>query len=297
MRTSMSQPRQVLPGQFYMLTRRCAQRMFLLRPDDATNNAFIYCLALAAIKFGVEVLFTLAESNHHHTIIFDRYGHVSAFLEHFHKLVARSQNALRGRWENFWAAQEPCVTRLLDRDAVIDKLIYAAINPVKDRLVERVHHWPGVNTWSAFVHRRSITATRPRHFFRASMPAQATLKLVIPPELGDAGEVVREVRERVEVIEEQVRTERMANGASVIGRRRVLAQSWKDCPTSFEPRRERRPRFAGKPEVRIPALASYRAFLWAYRYARDRWRRGLDAVFPAGTYWLTRFAHVQVAAT
>jgi hypothetical protein len=35
-----------------------------------------------------------------------------------------------GRWENLWAAQEPCVTRLLDRDAVIDKLIYAAVNPV-----------------------------------------------------------------------------------------------------------------------------------------------------------------------
>ena len=280
-----------------MLTRRCAQRMFLLRPDDATNNAFIYCLALAAIKFGVDVLFTLAESNHHHTIIFDRHGHVSAFLEHVHTLVARSQNALRGRWENFWAAQEPCITRLLDRDAVIDKLIYAASNPVKDRLVERVHQWPGVNTWSAFIHQQSIKATRPRHFFRASMPAQVTLDIVIPPELGDAADVVREVRAGVEAIEERARTERIESGAGVIGRRRVLEQSWKDSPTSFEPRRERRPRFAGAHHVRIPALASYRSFLWAYRHARNRWRRGLEAVFPAGTYWLTRFAHVQVAPT
>lgn len=280
-----------------MLTRRCAQRTFLLRPDDATNNAFLYCLALAAIKFGVDVLFTLAESNHHHTIIFDRHGHVSAFLEHFHKLVARSQNALRGRWENFWAAEEPCVTRLLDRAAVIDKLVYAACNPVKDRLVERVHHWPGVNTYSAFIQRRAIKVTRPRHFFRVSMPAEVTLDLLIPPELGDSADVVREVREGVEAVEAQVRAERMATGASVIGRRGVLEQSWKDCPTSFAPRRQRRPRFAGAPEVRLPALASYRSFLWAYKYARDRWRRGLDAVFPAGTYWLTRFAHVQVAPT
>jgi hypothetical protein len=280
-----------------MLTRRCAQRMFLLRPDDATNNAFIYCLALAANKFGMNVLFTLAESNHHHTIIFDRHGHVSAFLEHFHKLVARSQNALRGRWENFWAAQEPCVTRLLDRDTVIDKLIYAASNPVKDRLVERVHQWPGINTWVPFVHQRSITATRPRHFFRASMPAAVTLELAVPPELGDAAQVVREVREGVEAIEAQMRTERMADGSNVIGRRRLLEQSWKDCPTSFERRRERRPRFAGATHVRVPALASYRSFLWAYKHARDRWRRGLDAVFPAGTYWLMRFAYVQVEPT
>lgn len=293
----MSQPRQVLPGQFYMLTRRCTQRMFLLRPDDATNNAFIYCLALASIKFGVDVLFTLAESNHHHTIIFDRHGHVSAFLEHFHKLVARSQNALRGHCENFWAAQEPCVTRLLDRDAVIDKLVYAASNPVKDRLVERVHQWPGVNTWSAFIQRRSIKASRPRHFFRASMPAEVTLDLVIPAELGDAAEVVREVRQGVETIEEQVRTERRQSGAGVIGRRRVLEQSWKDSPTSFEPRRERRPRFAGSVGVRVPALESYCLFLSAYKHARDRWRRGLETIFPVGTYWLTRFAHVQVEAS
>lgn len=120
---------------------------------------------------------------------------------------------------------------------------------------------------------------------------------MIPKELGDAAEAVREVREGVEAMEERLRAERIESGKRVIGRRRVLEQSWKDCPTSFEPRRERRPRFAGASHVRLPALASYRSFLRADTYARDRWRRGLDAVFPAGTYWLTRFAHVQVAPT
>jgi hypothetical protein len=31
-------PRQVLPRQFYLITRRCSQRQFLLRPDAVTNN-------------------------------------------------------------------------------------------------------------------------------------------------------------------------------------------------------------------------------------------------------------------
>jgi putative transposase len=70
----MSKPRQVFTGQFYLITRRCTQRLFLLRPDDATTNAFIYCLAVAAQRFGNEVLLSVAESNHHHTVIFDRYG-------------------------------------------------------------------------------------------------------------------------------------------------------------------------------------------------------------------------------
>ena len=70
----MSLPRQVLPGQFYLVTRRCTQRQFLLRPDAATNNAFTYCLIEAAQRTQVEVLLPCAMSNHHHTVIFDRYG-------------------------------------------------------------------------------------------------------------------------------------------------------------------------------------------------------------------------------
>ena len=41
-------PCEVIPGRFYMVTRRCTQRQFLLRPDAETNNAFLYCLGVAA---------------------------------------------------------------------------------------------------------------------------------------------------------------------------------------------------------------------------------------------------------
>jgi hypothetical protein len=40
-------PRQVVPGRDYMVTRRCSERRFSLRPDEDTNNAFVYCLVLA----------------------------------------------------------------------------------------------------------------------------------------------------------------------------------------------------------------------------------------------------------
>lgn len=270
--------------------------MFLLRPDEATNNAFIYCLTVAASLFGIDVLYTMVESNHHHTVIFDRCGYVSAFLEHFHKLVARSQNALRGRAENFWASGEACVTRLLDRAAVIDKIIYAATNPVKDGLVQRVHHWPGANSFAAFAYQREITATRPLHFFRklGSMPKKVTLHVTIPPELGPAEDVIREVCAGIEDVEKRFAAERIKTGVRVIGRRQILAQHWNDGPSSVEPRRKLRPRFAGCLDVRIPALASYRAFQYAYKRARKQWLAGLDVLFPAGTYWLSRFAYVAV---
>jgi hypothetical protein len=58
-------PRQVLSRQFYLITRRCAQRLFLLRPDPATNNAFLYCLITAALRCEIDVLLPCAMSNHY----------------------------------------------------------------------------------------------------------------------------------------------------------------------------------------------------------------------------------------
>ena len=194
----MSRPRQVLPAQFYLITRRCTQRQYLMRPDDETNNAFIYCLVEAAQRFEIDILMTVAEPNHHHTPIFDRHGRFPEFIEHFHKMFARSQNALRGRWENFWAAEEPCVTRLVDRETVIAKMVYTAANPVKDGLVERVHHWPGVNGYKFLLSGRPLRARRPRHFFRnpGPMPESVELYLTIPAELGTIDDVRAEVRAR-----------------------------------------------------------------------------------------------------
>ncbi|MEO7733083.1 MAG: hypothetical protein ABIY55_19125, partial [Kofleriaceae bacterium] len=99
-------------------------------------------------------------------MIFDRFGRYPEFVEHFHKMFARSQNALRGRWENFWPSEQVCVVRLVDREDVMDKLVYTATNPVKDGLVDKVHHWPGVNGLGALLAGRPLRAHRPWHFYR-----------------------------------------------------------------------------------------------------------------------------------
>jgi REP element-mobilizing transposase RayT len=290
-------PRQVLPRQFYLITRRCTQREFLLRPDTATNNAFLYCLISAALRCEVEVLLPCAMSNHYHVVIYDRLGRYPEFIEHFHKLVARSQNALRGRWENFWATEQTCVVKLVGRDAVIDKLVYAATNPVLDDLVDRVYHWPGVNGFGALVGGRTLHATRPLHFFRrdGAMPEELEMRVTIPPELGCAADVVSELRERVRAVEDERAAERQRTGRRVLGRRAVLAQSWRGRPTNCEPRRNLRPQVASRSLwARLEALLRNRAFAAEYADARERWRTGVSAVFPPGTYWLQRFASVLV---
>jgi hypothetical protein len=272
----------------------------VLRPDPETNNAFTYCLIEAALRFEIEVLLPCAMSNHHHTVIYDRAGRYPEFVEHFHKLFARSENALRGRWENFWSSEQVCVVRLIDREAVIDKLVYTASNPVQDHLVDRVHHWPGVNGLAALLHGRTLRARRPLHFFRPDgpMPDEVEMRLTIPPELGPEVEVLAELRQRVHAVEAEHEAERRRTGRQVLGCRAVLQQSYRAYPSSVEPRRNLRPQVAGRSKwSRIEALLRNRAFIEEYARARQAWREGSQVAFPLGTYWLRRFANVVVAQT
>ena len=293
----MSIPREVLPGHTYMITRRCTQRQFLMRPDPETNNAFIYCLAEAAARHGIQVLFTVAMSNHHHTGIYDPAGNYPAFLEHFHKLFAKCQNALRGRWENFWASEQTSVVRLVDSNDILDKMTYALTNPVKDGLVERAHHWPGVTSLAYLVRGAPLVASRPKHFFRedGSMPDAVTLSFAQPKELEHltAAEFASLVTKRIREREERSLNERRQTGTPVLGRRAVLKQRWSDRPTTREPRRGLDPRVAARSKwSRIEALLRNKTFRDAYAAARTSFQQGVrDVLFPAGTYWLRRFAN------
>jgi hypothetical protein len=46
---------------------------------------------------------------------------------------------------------------------------------------------------------------------------------------------------------------------------------------------------------RIEALLRNRAFVAAYKAARQAWQNAAEATFPLGTYWLRRFANVPIA--
>ncbi|HEX7840065.1 MAG TPA: hypothetical protein VF469_21460 [Kofleriaceae bacterium] len=66
------------------------------------SDCQIFCLIDAALRCEIDGVLPCAMTNHYHAVIYDRVGRYPEFIEHFHKLLARSQNALRGRWENLW---------------------------------------------------------------------------------------------------------------------------------------------------------------------------------------------------
>jgi REP element-mobilizing transposase RayT len=290
-------PRHIVPGKIWLLTRRTSQRQFLLRPDEAMNQTFLYVLADAVARYGIRLLGVCVEASHEHLVFEDPRGEAVEFYEHLHKFVAKAGNALRGRSEHFWSSAPPSLVELVEPGDVLDKLVYCLTNPVKDYLVERVHHWPGVNTLSALLNDRRIVCKRPRHFFSAdgSMPEELTLELSIPCSLGDPEAFRRELRARVAAVEAAAAESRGRTGRRVLGRRAILEQDWRARPSSTEPPCEVRPVIAAKnPAARAAAMERLREFIGRYRRARDAWLAGLAASFPFGTYWLRRFGGVTV---
>ena len=99
----MTAPRQVLKGSTYLVTRRCSQRQFLLKPSEITNAIFKYVLAVAARRYHIQVHAYCVLSNHFHLVVTDPGARLPAFAQMLASLVARAMNASWGRWESFWA--------------------------------------------------------------------------------------------------------------------------------------------------------------------------------------------------
>jgi hypothetical protein len=281
-----------------MITRRCSERRYFLRPDEDTNNAFVYCLALAATRAKVQVTFSVALSNHHHTGIHDPEGNFPIFTEHFHGLLARCQNAHLGRFEGFWSSEPTSVVHLVEPNDILDKMTYAFTNPTAADLVDTVEEWPGVTTFAATVAGGHMTATRPKHFFRddGDMPELVNLAIVRPHGFQDLGqnEWARLVTESVRAKEVDHRQRRAAQGIMVLGRTRILAQNPFHCPDSHALRFKMNPRVAAKNKwARIEAHLRNRGFIERYRDAFRCHMAGLaNVVFPFGTFFVRKFAKV-----
>jgi hypothetical protein len=289
-------PRPIFPGETVMITRRCTQRQYLLAPDPAVNQTYLYSLGLAAARSGVDLVHATTMSSHEHVIGHDREGTRVELYQHHHALVARATNALRGRFENMWSSEQTSVVRLVEVDDLVEKVVYAATNPVTAGLVARVHHWPGVNTLRALLEGEPIVVKRPRHFFSEDMPEEVTLTFALPPELGDPAPILARIRARVAEVEAAEDARRAATGARVLGRRAIRQQSWRDRPSTREPRFGMKPQVAARNRwARVEALQRNADFLAAYVEARLRWRTGLPTRFPPGTYWLLVHAFVRVA--
>ncbi|MEM1033156.1 MAG: hypothetical protein AAGN82_22620 [Myxococcota bacterium] len=289
----MSLPRCVLPGKTYIVTRRCSERRFFLRPCAAVRQVVMFLLAVAAMRFGIRIHAAMVMSNHHHIVFTDVHGNYPEFLCHLHKLSAKCLNAHWGRWENLWSTEQTSVVELTDAASVLDKVAYTLANPVTADLVERVADWPGASSWNARDGRK-VTTRRPGWYFDANgtMPEVATMRFEVPPAFAGMSRATwaKLVQGEVSRRERAAARARRERGVAVLGFQAVLAQSAFASPTTPAPRRTMSPRVAGRNKWRrIEALQRNRRWLDAYRSAFRQLQQGIrDVLFPAGTYLLAR---------
>lgn len=288
----MTAPRRIVQGTSYLVSRRCTQREFLLKPSKLSNHIFKYVLAVAAARFGVLIHAACVMSNHVHLVVTDTRANLPEFTRVLDGVVAKAMNALYGRWESFWAPASYSAVALTSPEDVVEKTAYTLANPAAAHLVERGEQWPGVWSDPRSIGGPGERIERPSHYFakNGSMPDVETLAFCTPPGFDSAEAFQAIVLARLTQLEASAAAEREAAGWAVLGARRVLKQKHTARPTGSEAHRGLNPRIAARDKwKRVEAIGRLTSFLMAYREAVLRFWRGERAVlFPYGTY-LMRF--------
>ena len=286
-------PRQILPNQTYLITRRTTQRLFLLRPSPKVNACIRYCLALALKRSGVKIHVAVFLSNHYHLIVTDPQANLPVFTEELNKLLARSLNCLHQREENFWSGgDQTSYVRLESEHDVLAKCVYALANPTAAGLVAYGSEWPGVRLFC----KGSYLAKKPKFFFRSEedggLPDRMTLELTPPPIGVPAKRCDDVVKQAVAAREKQLRTQAKLKGRRFLGAAAVKAQSIDSRPRTPTLRGDISPRLACRDKWRrIEKLLELKQFVHEHKERRKEFLGGDRAVvFPAGTYrFVTQF--------
>ena len=296
----MSRRRIIKNGKTWALSRRSTRRHYLFNPDEARHieQAYWYCLAVAANKHGILVHAACLMSTHAHEVVTDTRSELSRFLQLFHLNFARCTKAIRGWPAEVFDKEETSCVHLRTPEAMIESVAYLIANPVEALAVRYAKDWPGAQTLPRHLGARTIRANRPDFYFRPGnreYPDVVELELHMPAALQcDYGtELARErIAERVRERQHQAWQEAKRKGRSFVGPRRVLKLSHTKRANSYEPFGSLNPRFAvaGNPEAAAEARRELRLFNTQYDDALVAWTAGdRTGVFPEGTWWMRVF--------
>ena len=239
----MSLPQRRLPGTTYMVTRRCSERRFFLRPEAIVTQVFKFVLAYAAAKTGMQVHEVIVLSNHFHMVITDPHARLELFMNRLNSLTARALNCFRRRGENFWSPDSYNAVELIGEEAVWEKLTYVAVNAVRAGLVRDPLDWPGFRTTPEDMLGNRVSALRPGEFFSEEMPEKTELRLCPPPALAhlEPADIEAELKRRIEAEASKIRRARKKSKLGWMGRRKILAQRVDESPGGTFPTRRTKP--------------------------------------------------------
>ena len=289
----MTPPRQILPGQTFEISCRTHGRVFRFLPTWQIKQLMLYVLALGAERYNVSVYGVVLMANHYHLLGRDNDGVLPDFVRYVNSTLARAINALQGRDDGVWSADGYGLLRPQSDEDLVARMVYLMANPVEAGLVRRAVEYPGVVTLPSHVG-TSTVIERPDFFFREGgpTPKQVTLRIEAPPGFGGVEAWRQRIAEGLRECERACLKERREAGLGTGGGSKALRVRVGEAPATREQWFRMRPSIAAREKaVRIAAIRALRAFREAYLAAWTRFRDGeTDVEFPAGTWWMVRYA-------
>ena len=288
----MSRPRSILPGTTYLITRRTVRRMFFLTPSPVVNQILLFCMARAAVQYGVKIHAFAFLSNHFHIVLTDPDANIARFMHWMDLYSAKCLNAHYGTWGTVWDPVSYGCVETVENDDVLEKIVYTLANPVAAGLVRWGNEWPGLRSRPEDIGKREFVANRPSVYFDAhgNVPMEARVALDKPEQFADlTDEEFRQIAlKRYEKREKEIHKAFKAERRDFLGSRKARKQSPLDSPSTHERKRSMNPRIACRRKwPRVAAIERLKAFLHEYREALRQFRAGQRSViFPPGTFWM-----------
>lgn len=300
----MSEPRQIVPGTTYFVTRRTVGRQYLFTPDEKAVllQAYWYLTAVLASELGILVHAAQVLSTHMHEVLTDTRGVLPDFLSQRNRLFANLVKRFRKWPEEVFSAAGVSAIVLRDEEVVLRHLGYTLANAVEAGLVCRPEDWPGVTVAATDIGTRVIRVRRPNIYLSSKnsrWPEFAEIEITIPPclaEMFGAIEARRLIVSAVSLAVEKARSHARRAGRLAGKVERLFHIAHTRRATTPEPVRERKSFVAAADDaIERRALDERRQFLIQYRIAREEFRAGRrEVVFPFGTWKMRRDLGVAV---
>ncbi len=292
------------------VTTRTIGGHYLLPPTPSFASTVIGVLARGKELHPVQLHAVVMLSNHMHLLITPAHTEeLASFMGFVNGNIAKEALKIHEEdWEDkIWGHRYHGIVISNEVKAHLDRFRYLVGHGVKENLVERVAHWPGLHCGPALMAGRPLEGewydrsgeyeARRLQVRRGVEPEEVEVdaedfgthySLELDPlpcwQHLPKEQICRRVTEMVAKIEAEAARKRVLSGKEVLGIAGILRQKITDRPNGYE--RSRAVDFhTASPEALKKLQAGYRTVCEAHREASARLRAGERGVeFPEGTF-------------
>ncbi len=297
-------PRWIKADAAYAEVQRTVDRCFLFKPDETVRQIIGASAGRALERFPVKLFWLDFNINHKQDGLAplsaapEHIQNVARFHQMFNSLTAVGLNKLFGREGSLYSSRNRS-KEAVDDMSLEQQLFYAATNPAKDGLVDRVSHWKGYSSykqlatgevekfhyidWSAW-HRAGgkKSKKKPAAFIKTVTVELSPLPAweQMPPQKRQA-----HFRREVRKLEQAFRQQRLKAARPAMGKRKLEKLDPRDRPNTPAIHTRAPLCHASTKEGAAAYREELQKFLDEYWHASEMWLRGIyDVEFPAGSY-------------